>query len=291
MDLAPVFSLILATCGRVEEVKRFVASLDAQRRVDVELIVVDQNDDDRLLGIVSGKREYNVQHVRASQRGLSKARNLGLHYVRGSIVGFPDDDCWYPHGLLDGVEEWFEQHADWDGLTGRSIDACGNPSNGKFSLKGGPITFLGVWSRAISYTVFLRVGLVKTVGGFDEVLGAGAGSKYGSAEETDYLLRSIVLRKKIYYEPSVTVFHPQAPVGAGDRTAARRARLYGAGMGYVVQKHRHPLWFVAYVLAKPLLGAAASIAALRLNTAKYRWHTFVGRMEGAAGGGLRRRKS
>ena len=48
-------SLILATKNRVEEVDRFVRSLADQGYGNLELIVVDQNQDDRL-GAILGQR-------------------------------------------------------------------------------------------------------------------------------------------------------------------------------------------------------------------------------------------
>ena len=43
----PRFSLIVPTLGRTTEVAELFASIVDQNRRDVELIVVDQNDDDR----------------------------------------------------------------------------------------------------------------------------------------------------------------------------------------------------------------------------------------------------
>ena len=42
------FSLVIATRGRVAEVAEVLASIAAQQRQDVEVIVVDQNEDERL---------------------------------------------------------------------------------------------------------------------------------------------------------------------------------------------------------------------------------------------------
>ena len=48
----PRFSLIVPTAGRTIEVAEFLASIVAQNRNDVELIVVDQNDDDRIVPLL-----------------------------------------------------------------------------------------------------------------------------------------------------------------------------------------------------------------------------------------------
>ena len=88
-------SLILATKGRVEEMKRFMRSLAQEGNGSFELIVVDQNEDDRVGAIL---RELNLRfpiiHLR-SEVGLSRARNVGATAATGDIIAFPDDDCWY----------------------------------------------------------------------------------------------------------------------------------------------------------------------------------------------------
>ena len=42
------FSLIMATLGRTDEPRRFLDSLESQTFRDFELILADQNDDDRI---------------------------------------------------------------------------------------------------------------------------------------------------------------------------------------------------------------------------------------------------
>ena len=69
------------------------------------MIVVDQNEDERVAEIVRG-RGPELVHER-SQPGLSRARNAGLAHVEAELVAFPDDDCVYPPGLLERVAERF----------------------------------------------------------------------------------------------------------------------------------------------------------------------------------------
>src|SRR5271163_3547497 len=111
-----VISLIIATVGRVEELDCMLASVAAQRFENVEVIIVDQNSDDRVNRVLKRwSASLSCSQVR-STRGLSRARNLGLQLASGDIVGFPDDDCWYPEDLLLRVREWFDQHHDYDFL-------------------------------------------------------------------------------------------------------------------------------------------------------------------------------
>lgn len=272
-------SLILATVDRTEEVARLLASLAIQRDVDFELIVVDQNMDDRLQPILVRYQDtMRFQRVR-SERGLSRARNVGLRLVSGDIVGFPDDDCWYPAGLLKLVVDALGTNSAWQGVTGRSEDGAGHPSGGRFDTSSGRINFKNVWTRAISYTIFVRREAVSTIGAFDEELGVGAGTRFGSAEETDFLIRGIRAGFHFTYMPHLIVFHPN-PTKQFDERAWRRARSYGAGMGRVLRKHHYPSYHVGLTLARPAGGALLCAAVGNFARARYHWNVLRGRLDG-----------
>ena len=109
----PRFSLIVPTLGRTAEAQKLFASLVQQKRTDLELIVVDQNDDDRLTPLLhSLPPSLRVVHLKQSEKNVSLARNAGMDAATGEILAFPDDDCWYPEGLLDRVDTWFRENTD-----------------------------------------------------------------------------------------------------------------------------------------------------------------------------------
>jgi glycosyltransferase involved in cell wall biosynthesis len=199
------FSLVLGTVGRTGQVQRFLASLAAQTYRSFELIIVDQNPDDRVVEVARPWQDrLPIRHLR-SNPGLSRARNVGLRYVNGDVVAFPDDDCWYPPDLLDRVARILTAHPESAGLTGRSVDETGRPSMGRWATRAGPLTRFNIWHRGISITIFLRRTVIDRVGGFDEALGAGA--PWGGAEELDYLLRALKAGFGLTYHPDVTVCH------------------------------------------------------------------------------------
>ena len=89
------FSLILATLNRTGEVDYLLKTLDRQTYRNFELIVVDQNADDRLVPLLAPyQANFPILHLQ-SAKGLSRARNVALEHVSGDIVAFPDDDCAY----------------------------------------------------------------------------------------------------------------------------------------------------------------------------------------------------
>jgi len=269
----------MATVGRTEEVARFLASLDAQDHRDFELIVVDQNPDERLQPVLAPySARIPVHRVASQTRGASRARNAGIERATGDLVAFPDDDCLYPPGLLAAVDGFFARNPGTDALTCRSMDAKGNTSNGRFSSEAGSVDRLNVWGRGIEYAMFFRRESVKDLR-FDEALGVGAGTPWGAGEATDYLLRLLKEGGVVYYDPALVVVHPP-PVADYDERAARKAYAYGSGMGYVLKSHQMPLWLKARWLYRPLGGAGISLARRRPDEARFRWSTFRGRLRG-----------
>ncbi len=273
------FSLIMGTVDRVEPVGEFLDSLDRQTCQEYELIVVDQNEDDRLCPLVEdfGAR-HQVRHLRCG-RGLSRARNKGIGEATGDLVAFPDDDCTYPPDLLETVSRFFDANPQWDGLTGKPTDKSGLTSMGRFSRDAGAVTYFTVWTRVNSFSIFVRSPVVQATGGFDETLGVGAGTPWGSAEEIDYVLRSLKQGFRLYYDPELIVFHPLPYSDFGER-ATNRHRSYGMGMGRTLAIHSYPLWFVAWSLLRPLGGTLIFSLLLKRDRARYHLACFLGRLKG-----------
>lgn len=272
-------SLILATIGRTSEVERFLGSVARQAYRDVQVIAVDQNTDDRLAEVLSiYTREVPVFHLR-SKPGLSRARNVGLHAATGDVVAFPDDDCWYPDGVLARVTGFFEEHPQFGGLSGRPAAPDGRPVGGRFDRRAGRIKRLDVWRRATSFTLFLRREVAGAVGDFDQTLGLGSGTPWGAAEDIDYPLRALELGFGLYYDPDLKIWHP-APVPDYGPAARDRAYSYACGMGRVLRKHRYPGWFVAYQLLRPVGGSFLALAQGRTAKSRFHWDKARGRLRG-----------
>lgn len=279
------FSLILATVDRVDEVRRFLASLCRQTYKDFELIVVDQNTDDRLKELLETvEPTMSVRHLRSQRRGLSRARNLGLRYVSGDVVAFPDDDCWYRPDTLGAVAQYLLANPAVDGISGRSVDESGKTSQGRFARERSRVDRIGVWGCGISYTIFLRSELVRRIGEFDESLGVGSGTVFGSGEETDYLIRAVEAGAVLDYLPEHVVHHPETGL-LFDETSRRKGFHYGAGMGRVLRKHRYPLWYRGRAVLRPFGGACLAAAKGRFAETQFYLARALGRLKGLTAGG------
>jgi GT2 family glycosyltransferase len=269
----PSFDLVVATVDRVDELGRLLASLEAQTHSAFRVLLVDQNDDDRLEPVL-GKRRIDIVRLRA-ERGLSRARNAALGAIRADLVAFPDDDCILAPDLLAQVARRFAGNL--DGLTGRAIDEAGRSSA---SWAQGPalLTPENLWNRAISFTIFLRASLVAQIGRFDEQLGLGAKSPWTSGEEIDYLVRALDAGARIEYDPDVVVTHPDKRASpAALRSLGRRD---GASVGYILRKHRYPKRVVGRMLIRPIGGALVALAQGDRAQAAFQLSTLRGRLVG-----------
>lgn len=274
-------SLIIATLGRTKELGRFLGSLHDQGYDNLEVIVVDQNQDNRLDDVLKPFAvRFSILHLR-SEVGLSRARNAALPQIRGDIVAFPDDDCWYPPYLLKQVAGFFNEHREIDSLTGRSLDESSKSGIARFDSKPGRVTVRNVWLRTCSYSIFYRRKVIETVGDFDETLGIGAGTPWEGGEDIDYPVRALKAGFKIQYLPELHIFHP-SPKMRDYSQLTERAYKYGAGIGRVWRKHNFPISLVGYYLLRPIGGALISLATGKPAKAKYHWRSFQGRYRGWA---------
>ena len=257
-----MISLLVATLGRVDELNRLLASLENQD-AGFEVLVVDQNPDDRLAPVLAAHSRLAARHLR-SERGLSRARNVGLRAAQGDLIAIPDDDCWYPAGLLARVEEWFRQNPSF-GLLGAVVRTAENrPSGPRSPASACRCTRANVWQCAVSTALFLRRSVVDAVGDFDEEIGVGARSRYQSGEETDYVLRALEQGFEMWYEPGLTVHHP--PLDSIERLR-RTTYPFALGTGRVLRRHGYPLHRVGALLARSFGGAALSLCRGHLDRA------------------------
>lgn len=272
------FSLVLATVGRTTELSRFLVSLNEQKYRDFELIIVDQNEDDRLISLLEPFQGVFPILYLHSDVGLSKARNVGLKHISGDIAAFPDDDCWYSESLLQYVASLFDENPHIDGFTGQISDGV-NTANVRQCSHFKKVTLQNVWKLAFSISIFLRRQAIDAVGNFDESLGVGANTEWGSGEETDCLIRVIKNGYGLNYCSNLVVYHPKF-VHTYNEKSYLRALNYGGGMGRVLRKHRYPYWFTGYSFLRPLGGTLISLMIGNIAKARYHLAVFRGRLLG-----------
>jgi glycosyltransferase involved in cell wall biosynthesis len=96
---APAVSVVVPAFNAAWCVGKAVDSVLAQDFREFELIVVDDGSSDDTAQVLARYGDA-LRVVRQSNRGLSAARNTGIHQSRGEFVAFLDADDWWLPGKL-----------------------------------------------------------------------------------------------------------------------------------------------------------------------------------------------
>ena len=105
----PTVSVIIPTFNRAWALGSAIDSVLAQSYRDFELIVVDDDSTDNTNALLT-QYGNTIQVLPQANRGVSAARNRGIHAARGSLIAFLDsDDEWLP-GKLAVQVEFFKQN-------------------------------------------------------------------------------------------------------------------------------------------------------------------------------------
>ncbi len=269
-----MISLIQTSQNRKYELTRFVKSLNGQKGInfgDIQLIFIDQGDNKDVFSSLNPNIIFT--YIKKPQCSLSHARNIGLDYVKGEYLGFPDDDCWYEENTLSQIFSCFDNG--FSGVIARSTDENGLTTN-KSPQKS---QFISLYNHcgAISYTIFLKY-IPKLL--FDEKLGVGSPYRFSSGEETDYLIRFIKqFNSNIYYNSNIIIHHPKGKCGNFHNIELKQYE-YARGWGYLLRKHHFPLNIIIKSFIRPIGGIIISILCLKRNSCLHSYYILKGRFEG-----------
>ncbi|MDQ3479925.1 MAG: glycosyltransferase [Actinomycetota bacterium] len=273
MTTAPI-AVVVSTVDRPEALARCLGAILDGAVMPTEIIVIDQGGEPETADVVAANAKHGVpvRHVVVDERGLSKARNLGLRLVRTPWIAFTDDDC-APDPSWIGVFHRRTVDPDApDGIGGRVL-AGGDATPGTFALAQRlwtePKTYRGPtlpWLVGSGANMLFRVDVLRRAGGYDERLGPGSPGVAG--EDLEVLHRLLRDGATLAFEPAAVVFHDR--VGTERRVATRSS--YGFGMGaFVGMWLRRDRW-VAYVLARWLRDRLVGVARAVKHRDRWRLH-------------------
>lgn len=235
----------LLTC--LESVAR---SALAARPASVEVIVVDDGSSDASADVVLAFAARSVTPIlllRQDRLGLSAARNAGVRAANGQLLIFIDDDCVVSQAHVADALELFSADRQWV-LRGGRVE-LGDEQDAPLTIRVGEVTerlqrgvdpagFILGCNMAAPRDLFDCIGL------FDERLGAG--SSLGSAEDSDFVLRTWLAGFPVeYVHDRMSVFHHHGRRSRAQIEAAQRN--YSIGNGALMTKH---LWRAPWLLRR-----------------------------------------
>lgn len=217
-DLLNQASIIVCTVDRLKDLEECLESLRPFRSAVAEIIVVNNGPHLEAVGEVA--QRHGARVVAESRRGVSRARNAGIRAATGNILAFLDDDSvadpeWLPlllaplqnpqvlavvgstyaQTLADPVSQTFDYlHRAQFPKSPLTLDA--NGAANAFPMRS---ALVGNANMSIRREAFERFGY------FDTRLGRG--TRIGSGEEPDLLLRILLGGAKIAVEPAARILH------------------------------------------------------------------------------------
>lgn len=227
--MTPTLAIVVCSRDRPRLLAMTLRAIAGQQADDV--LVVDSASRSEATAAVAAAA--GVRCVRVDEPGLARARNAGLRATTADIVAFTDDDCEPARGWAAAVRAAFDDRTAF--VLGR-VYAIGGDEQPVVQLDterrlfsaGGDVMRMG---HGANFSVSRAAW--DELGGFDELLGAGA--RFRAGEDTDFLWRALNAGRVGRFEPEAVVGHR---VWRGRREALRTMYGYGVGQGAVARKVR-----------------------------------------------------
>jgi glycosyltransferase involved in cell wall biosynthesis len=236
----PRVSAIVCTrdrCSALAHLLESLASLDVPADLTWELVVVDNGSTDGTAALLdSYSARLPINRTYEGQKGISRARNAGLRAARGDLLAFTDDDCIPSPDWLCALAKEFDAEPELSGLGGRVElhDPRDFPITIRTSRAREALTrVFQLPALMVGCNMAFRRSAVDAIGDFDVTLGAG--TPVGSAEDTDYLYRALLLGLRIEYVPTVLVAHNHGRRHIEE--VAQLKRSYARGRGALLTKY------------------------------------------------------
>ncbi|BBG03188.1 glycosyl transferase family 2 [Pseudonocardia autotrophica] len=245
-------TVVVATRGRPESVRRCLAAILAGDHAAVTVLVVDNDPpDDRTRDVVAAVGDDRVHYVHERRRGVSVGRNRGLAEARTEVVAFTDDDTEPDRHWASRIAGAFAADPGLTGLSGpvlaarldtpqeRAADIALAWNKGftprRFRLDDPPVDSAvfpfspGLFG--IGANLAVRARRVRELGGFDEALGPGRATRGG--EDIELMVRIVLDGGTLGYLPAAYVWHHHRPSDGELRT---QLGGYALGLGAFLGK-------------------------------------------------------
>lgn len=193
----PVVSVIVPMRDAEAFVAKALASILAEKRIALEVIVIDDGSSDQSRSIVEGLGDSRIRVIDGPVRGIAAAVNAGIDCARGEFVARCDADDLYTADRLSVQAEWLTQRAEFGAICGgfRTIDPKGRTVSemdcGQASEEISEELRSGV-TRTHFCTFMVRRDALKAIG--------GSRSYFKTAEDIDLQLR-LGHAYRVWFEP------------------------------------------------------------------------------------------
>ena len=169
-------SVVIPTHNRYDELFRAIKSVEKQTYKNIEIIVVDDNYNNKELRnrIKKEIKKYKVNYVTLEEHlGGSKARNYGVSISKGKYISFLDDDDEYlKDKILEQVKLFDKSNDDRLGLVycyGNIIYPNNTIEKERTCYRGWPLSIQMRFNIAGTSFWLIRKDVLDTIGGFEKI--------------------------------------------------------------------------------------------------------------------------
>jgi len=208
-----MISVLIATKNRDEDLAKCLNSILKNKKTDFEILVLDQSSNQLSKLLCDDINNKRVRYYHLQNKGKSVALNVGIKKAKGNIFAFTDDDCIVPNNWLDTINKIFLENKKASMIFGKSLPYKGKKNSNLIC----PSIFTSDAKRVLVKPVYhaSNVGFGNNMAikkqkknynlFFSNWLGPGT-SAY-AAEDADIVLRFLINKKWIVYDPRMLVFH------------------------------------------------------------------------------------
>ena len=237
--MSSTLTVIIVTGRRRDSVGRAAASVLANDTEGFDLLVVDLSPK---LGppasLVPMLEHPKLGYMRSETRSSTVAHNEAIARFQSPYVAVTDDDCEVSKNWIEGIEAAFEIDRQIGVVFGNVHPAA--PASGKGRspsyLREAPFLAREVRDKprveGIWASMAFRRATWQRLGGFDELLGAGA--RFPGSADGDFALRALTRGVFVYETPAISVVHHRFISPAQGK---RLAFDYSRGSGAMMAKH------------------------------------------------------
>jgi len=197
----PLFSVVICTYNGSRTIRDTLEGLKKLPYPNFEVIVVNDGSTDRTVEIVN---EYDVRLITTKNKGLSNARNTGMHHSNGDIIAYIDDDA-YPDSHWLHYLAYAYANSEHAAMGGPNIvpEEDGSIAICVANSPGGPVHVLAtdeIAEHIPGCNLSVRKDKLMKIGGFDPVYRA-------AGDDVDVCWRLQHAGYTIGFHPSALVWH------------------------------------------------------------------------------------
>ena len=205
-------SVVIPTRDRSDSIVKTIESVLENDHAAFELIVIDQSHDRRTEWAVRPfAGDGRLRYFHTTAQGVAQNRNDGIRLAVGEWIAMTDDDCQVPSDWLREIAAAFAANPRTGVVIGNVLAAPHDRRTGFIQsyVRREPYLARTIWEKhrieGIGGNLAVKKNLWETLGGFDEMLGAG--TPFCAAEETDFVIRALLRGQAVYETPRVWVTH------------------------------------------------------------------------------------